>query len=132
VLPFAALPEPADAAGCARAPALVDRHEIAFLPSAATLLNQRHSWDSRRPAPGWLAVVDDPVYSPEDPRLGAAAAQAAAALRGGPALSRLPGSAQEATAILAWPPAAKTFRATGFAASRQTVLGGALRGFRIL
>src|SRR5436305_14377025 len=45
----------------------------------------------------------------------------------------MPGSAEEATAILSeLPAAAKTFRATGFAATRQTVAEGALRGFRIL
>jgi CHAT domain-containing protein/Tfp pilus assembly protein PilF len=132
ILPFAALPEPADAASCAKAPALIDRHEIAFLPSAATLLAQRHLWAGRQPPPGWLAIVDDPVYSPKDPRLGGATTQAAAALRGGRTLRRLLGSADEATAILAGLPAGKTFRANGFAATRRTVTGGALRGYRIL
>jgi CHAT domain-containing protein/Tfp pilus assembly protein PilF len=132
VLPFAALPEPADAASCAGAPVLVDRHEIAYLPSATTLLTQRRLRTGRQPPPGWLAVVDDPVYGPGDSRLGAPRPQTAAVARGGAAPHRLPGSGEEAAAILAGLPTARTFRATGFAASRQMVAGGALRGFRIL
>jgi CHAT domain-containing protein/tetratricopeptide (TPR) repeat protein len=132
ILPFAALPEPADPASCAAAPLLVDRHEIAYLPSAATLLTQRLLHAGRRPAPGWLAVVDDPVYGPEDPRLGASATRTASVLRGGSAPRRLPGSGEEAKAILAELPAGKTFRVSGFAASRQTVERGALQNFRIL
>lgn len=111
-LPFAALPAPTDAAACPAAPALVDTHEIVSLPSVATLLTQRRLLAGRRPAPGWLAVVADPAYGPDRPRL--------------------PGSAQEAKDITAHLPARKVFVATGAAASRQTVTGGALRGFRIV
>src|SRR5206468_1820254 len=66
----------------------------------------------RQPAPGWLGVVADPVYAPP--------------------VFRLQGSAQEAAAIVAELPPGKALVATGFAASRQTVTGGALHGFRIL
>ncbi len=111
-LPFAALPLPGDAAACPAAPLLVDTHEIVSLPSVAALLTQRRLLAGRRPAPGWLAVVADPAYSS--------------------AHRRLPGSAQEAAALVAGRPAGKVFRATGAAASRRTVTGGALRGFRIL
>jgi len=111
-LPFAALPLPTDAAACPAAPVLVDTHEIVSLPSVATLLTQRRLLAGRRPAPGWLAVVADPAY--------------------GSAYRRLPGSAQEAEALVAGRPAGKILQATGVAASRQTVTGGALRGFRIL
>ncbi|HKH47215.1 MAG TPA: CHAT domain-containing tetratricopeptide repeat protein [Thermoanaerobaculia bacterium] len=109
-LSFAALPVPGDPASCPAAPALVDGHEIAYLPSAATLLAQRRLLAGRQPAPGWLAVVADPVYG-----------------RG-----RLPGTAQEAAAITAGLPAGKVLVARGPAASRQTVTGGSLHGFRIL
>jgi CHAT domain-containing protein len=130
VLSFAALPYPADPAGCSAARPLVDSHEIAYLPSVSTLLVQRRLLAGRRPAPGWLAVVADPVYDRADARLGDHA------VRGGsgsaPAFSRLPGAGEEARAITAGLPAGKIRVATGFAASRQTVLGGALRGFRIL
>jgi CHAT domain-containing protein len=45
---------------------------------------------------------------------------------------RLPASAEEAKAIVEGLPAGKILRVTGAAASRETVKGGALRGFRIL
>lgn len=111
-LPFAALPAPADPAACPVAPPLVDAHEIVSLPSVTTLLTQRRLLGGRRLAPGWLAAVADPLYRSPG--------------------RRLPGSAQEAAQIAAGLPAGKVFIATGAAASRQTVTGGALRGFRIL
>jgi CHAT domain-containing protein len=109
---FAALPDPADSTACPAARPLADRHEIAYLPSAATLLAQRRRLAGRQPASGWVGVMADPIYAPP--------------------LTRLPGSAQEAAAIVSGLPAAKVRVATGFAASRQAVTGGALRGFRIL
>ncbi|HEX7182281.1 MAG TPA: CHAT domain-containing protein [Thermoanaerobaculia bacterium] len=111
-LPFAALPAPTDAAACPAAPALVETHEIVSLPSVATLLTQRRLLAGRRPVPGWLAVVADPVF--------------------GSAHRRLTASAQEAKALVSGRPSNKIFLATGSAASRETVTGGALRGFRIL
>ncbi|HVR98043.1 MAG TPA: CHAT domain-containing tetratricopeptide repeat protein, partial [Thermoanaerobaculia bacterium] len=108
-LSFAALPMPA--ANCPEAPALVDAHEIVSLPSAATLLAQRRLLAGRQPVPGWLAVVADPVYRSD---------------------RRLPGTAQEGKEIVAGLPAGKVFVATGPDASRKTVTGGKLRGFRIL
>jgi CHAT domain-containing protein len=113
VLPFAALPVPGDPAVCAQAPLLVDSHEIVSLPSASALLTQRRLLAGRRPAPGWLAVVANPLYAP------------------GQAPS-LPGSAQEAKAITDGLPAGKVFVATGPDASWQTVTSGRLKRFRIL
>jgi CHAT domain-containing protein/tetratricopeptide (TPR) repeat protein len=132
-LPFGALPDPVDPAVCAGAPALVDTHEIAYLPSVAVLLTQRRLLAGRPPAPRWLAEVADPVYERGDPRLGSPASGDAES-RGGPvpSLHRLPGSGQEAKAIADLLPADKVFLARGFDASRQTVTGGALAGFRIV
>jgi CHAT domain-containing protein/tetratricopeptide (TPR) repeat protein len=129
-LSFAALPVPVEPAACPQAPSLVESHEIAYLPSVATLLTQRRLLAGRHPAPGWLAVVADPVYGRDDGRL----PRPAGARGAGPAQSfqRLPGSAQEAAAIVSGLPRDKLFVATGFDASRQTVTGGALRGYRIL
>jgi CHAT domain-containing protein len=45
---------------------------------------------------------------------------------------RLPGAGQEAAAILAGLPKDKVLKATGPESSRQTVMGGALRRFRIV
>lgn len=111
-LSFAALPVPVDAAACARAPALMDAHEIVSLPSVAALLTQQRLLDGRRPAPGWLAVMANPAY---------ASAQ-----------RRLPGSAREAKEITAGLPADKVFLATGANATRQAVIHGDLKGFRIV
>lgn len=111
-LPFAALPLPSEGADCRKLPVLVDNHETVSLPSVATLLTQRRALARRRPAPGWLAVVADPAY--------------------GPARPRLPASAEEAKALVERLPAGKVRVVTGAAASRETVRGGALRGFRIL
>ena len=113
-LPFAALPSSGNPADCARAPLLVDTHETVSLPSAAALLTQRRLLAGRRPAPGWLAVVADPIYTPDQN------------------LPALPGSAQEAEAITSGLPSGKVFKATGPAASPQTVTGGVLQGFRIV
>jgi CHAT domain-containing protein/tetratricopeptide (TPR) repeat protein len=130
VLSFAALPDPADPRACAVARPLVDAHEIAYLPSAATLLTQRRLLAGRRPAPGWLAVIADPVYGRADDRLPAHAVRSGT---GSPQVfSRLPGSSEEAAAITSGLPAGKIRVATGFGASREAVTGGALRGFRIL
>ncbi|MEO6192479.1 MAG: CHAT domain-containing tetratricopeptide repeat protein [Thermoanaerobaculia bacterium] len=132
-LPFSALPDPVDPAACAGAPALVDTHEIAYLPSVAVLLTQRRLLAGRPPAPRWLAEVADPVYELGDSRLGGPA-NAGAESRGGPvpSLHRLPGSGQEAADIARLLPADKVFLASGFDASRQTVTGGRLAGFRIV
>lgn len=108
LLPFAALPEPA--APCSQAPPLVEGHEVVSLPSAAALLLQRRLLAGRQPAPGWLALVADPVYKSD----------------------RLRGAKEEAEAIAALVPPEKLYVATRFAASRATVTGGALHGYRIL
>jgi CHAT domain-containing protein/tetratricopeptide (TPR) repeat protein len=111
-LAFAALPDPTTPGPCSEAPPLVAAHEIAYLPSAATLAAQRRRLADRRPAPGWLAVVADPAY--------------------GSGTSPLPHSGEEAAAVLAGLPRERVLAATGPAASKQTVTSGALAGFRIL
>jgi CHAT domain-containing protein/tetratricopeptide (TPR) repeat protein len=117
-LPFAALPLLSGSTDCRKAPVLVDNHETVSLPSVATLLTQRRALAGRRPAPGWLAVVANPAYDP--------------APADGRARRPLPASAEEAKALVEGFPAGKTLVVTGAAASRETVRGGALRGFRIL
>lgn len=132
-VPFAALPDPTAAAPCREAPPLVERHEIVALPSAQALAVQRRRLAGRRPAAGWVAVVADPVYEADDERL--AAVDIGSPSDGdaaGAGFRRLAHAAEEADAVLAGLPAGRTLAATGFAASRTTVAGGALAGFRIL
>jgi CHAT domain-containing protein/Tfp pilus assembly protein PilF len=64
-VPFAALPTPDDAAS---AP-LVERHEIVSLPSASVLAVLRQERRRRSPPQGTLAVLADPVFRRDDPRL---------------------------------------------------------------
>jgi hypothetical protein len=65
-LPFAALPVP----GRSGAPVpMVVEHEIASLPSASVLAVLRRETRGREPPPGPLAVLADPVFEADDPRL---------------------------------------------------------------
>lgn len=137
-LSFAALPDPT-AVDCRKAAPLVASHEIVYLPSVATLATQRRRFEHRALAPGWLAVVADPVYKPGDPRLAGkpspsaqAAATRSAAANTLLSLDRLPGTGVEARSILADLPAARTLLAEGPEANKKMVLGGGLAGYRIL
>ena len=142
-LPFAALPDPESAADCVDAEPLVAAHEIVHLPSASTLAVLRREAASRVPPAGTIAVLADPVFGPDDPRLGGrraavpSAAGPAVGLRGpeGPAaesFSRLPHTRGEAEAILGLVPPQLSYRALGFDASKEVVLSGRLRGYRIV
>jgi CHAT domain-containing protein len=83
-VPFAALPDP-------RHPGrlLVERHELIHIPSATALMAQLQR-TAERPAPkGELAVLADPVFDIDDPRLpGQALARAAHPMAGPPAETR--------------------------------------------
>lgn len=127
LLPFAALPDPA--AGAEPRPLLVD-HEVVHLPSASVWVELR-ARPARPAAQGWLALVADPVYSSDDERLASAVRSAADPLAGD--FRRLPGSGREAEAILALlPPDAKYAFYSGLQATRESVLGGALHGHRVV
>lgn len=126
-VPFAALPDPA-AGGCGDAPPLAVTHEIVHLPSASILAALRRAFAGRKPAPGSVAVIADPVFEPTDPRLKVAKPAAVAAS----GFKRLPFSAREAAAILAAAPDGETFEALGFAANKATVLSGVLSHFRVV
>ncbi|HEX5714971.1 MAG TPA: CHAT domain-containing protein, partial [Thermoanaerobaculia bacterium] len=130
LVPFAALPVPE-----ASEPLLLD-HEIVLLPSATFLDQQRRRLAGREPAPGEIAVLADPVFSPEDERLSRDGSQTARSSGGrgfdpGP-LQRLPFTALEAEAILRLAPRKETFLAVGTDAHRDLVTSGALRRFRLL
>jgi len=142
-LPFAALPDPSGAAP------LVVRHEIVSLPSASALASLRREIQGRKPAPLDLAVLADPVFDRDDPRVRAALASPGAAartvrtLRGDPSgeedlpggLTRLPRllySREEARRILALVPPGRGLAALGFDASLRTVFSAALDRYRII
>jgi CHAT domain-containing protein/tetratricopeptide (TPR) repeat protein len=139
LVPFAALP--ADGKG----ELLVRGHEIVNLPSASVLarLRQRQG-AARKPLEELrIAVIADPVFRADDPRVKREGAPAAAAPLpreltrsvhdlGAGALDRLPYTRQEADSILSLVKQGKPVEAFGFDATRELLTGGSLRGFHIL
>lgn len=135
LIPFATLPEP----GGHDAEPFVARHEIVTLPSASALAALRARTAGRPPPTGRVAVLADPVFEATDPRLqelsdGAAEPQSisTASTRGGEGLRRLPFSAGEAEAIVRVAGAGGSFRALGFAATREAAMSPALGGYRVV
>lgn len=129
-LPFAALPVPGGSGAL-----LLDRHEIVTAPSMSVLALQRRALATRPGAPQTLAIIADPVFDRADHRVPAdAAAGAAGAGDAAPSggFARLRFSRREANAIAALVPPDQRLVALDFAASRETVLGGALAPFRIV
>jgi tetratricopeptide (TPR) repeat protein len=124
-LPFAALPDPAGREG-----PLARWHEIVYIPSLAVLGELRRRSAGRRPPPGQLAILADPVFGPSDPRLqGITAAGPAAA---GDELPRLTWAGDEAGAIRDLLPPAQVLLLQGFDATRDLVMSGALARYRRL
>jgi CHAT domain-containing protein len=136
-IPFSALPDPRLAVepGESRPP-LVHTHRIVYLPSASALAALRKDFGDRVPAPERIAVIADPVFSTNDPRLEAplprdpARAVRDAGLDG--RLPRLPFTQQEAETIRALIPDGQRLEILGFDASRDMVTGGELARYRIL
>ncbi|MFL6261108.1 MAG: CHAT domain-containing protein [Thermoanaerobaculia bacterium] len=133
---FSALRAPAERAGEPAEPLLLD-HEIVMLPSATALLAQRRRLAGRRPAPGTVAILADPVFSATDERL--ARGSGVRSVPDGQvaegidvSLHRLPYTAEEAQAIARLVPPEERLLALGTAADRDLVLSGALRRYRIL
>ena len=67
-LPFAALSLPGKSGENGNPPLIVD-HEIVLLPSASTLGILRQNYSDRQPPTRTLAILADPVFSPEDERV---------------------------------------------------------------
>ena len=152
-IPFAALPEPNVSQDGLSTP-LVVKHEIVTLPSISALAVLRNELSGRKSASKSLAVLADPVFEKDDPRVRQGRVQArfqaqksVAALRGanldeprvqlepdrGPQVfERLPFSSEEAQSILQLVPATDSMRAVGFAANLKTALDPALRQYRII
>ena len=140
-VPFAALPDPSDRAGGSP---LVLRHEVVGLPSASSLTFLR-AQASRSPSKT-LAVLADPVFAPDDPRVIVRRADASerSANRSpsnpidpssmpdiGP-LPRLPFSRREARSLLALVPSGQRRAAFDFDANLETATDGSLADYRIV
>jgi CHAT domain-containing protein len=136
-LPFGALPMPGPDHRH-----LLEQAEVDYLPSATTLALQRQRLGRRDPAPKWAAVLADPVFAADDPRLTGPSAAGKIAKkdpqRGGggaglfPVFERLPASGQEAEAIRKLAPPGAVWTALGLAANREAVLSGGLHAYRIV
>jgi CHAT domain-containing protein/Tfp pilus assembly protein PilF len=144
LVPFAALPVPGDSSPGSEWTPLLSAHEIVHLPSLALLASLRERSASREPAEKQLAVVADPIFERDDPRLDPPAARVAELpVRdrelersiddfGVERFERLAHSGAEARAVLSLLPAAARLAAIGPAASRETVLSGELERYRIV
>ena len=137
LLPFAALPW---GSGTDLAPLLAS-HEIVTLPSATSLAVQRQQWQNRPAAAQAVAVLADPVFKANDPRLGGNTLQANAGdlsqldslIRNSCGdFERLPHTATEAEQILALVPDAQEFSALGFEANYATATSPRLSNYQIV
>ena len=153
-VPFAALPEPPSKRSDATtvAPPLVARYEVVFLPSVAALELLRENTPARKTTGLTVAVLADPVFEADDPRVrrnrrspaaaGPTAARpdvdllrAARDVHRGPAGSpfpRLPYSRQEADVIVSAGTPGSVLRALDFEASRSTALSSRLAAYDIV
>ncbi len=153
-LPLAALSLPTP--GALAGQTVLDRHEVVQLPSASVLALLRSDRPARPAGRTRVAVLGDPVFTRDDPRVGspkkggtaarpgqgapnpapaASRSALARALDGfstGGGLTRLPFSRQEVNAVAALAPASGLLKAVDFRASRATVLSGALADFGIV
>lgn len=106
--------------------ALAKGHRVVLAPSASTIAAFRH--ERPRQTLKQVAVIADPVTSLSDPRLKAAGVRGTT----GTELARLPFSRMEAETILNLSGKAGSTVATGFDATRELVMGGSLKDYRIL
>jgi CHAT domain-containing protein/Tfp pilus assembly protein PilF len=143
-VPFGALPHPSRRTGAAP---LIVSHEVVHLPSASSLSVLRRDLAGRAPARKLVAVLSDPVFRPDDPRVRRPAVEAsgnaatetsdadvtrAASETGLAALERLTFSRREADAIAALAPPGGSLKALDFAASRATAMSDSLADYRIV
>jgi CHAT domain-containing protein len=168
-IPFAALPDPAvnrqpvEHRGTIdkKKPAtdtyqpLIVRHEVVQLPSASVVDILRSGTANRETAEGAVAVLGDPVFQKEDPRLNLGGGKSSEASPPTPgrsndgaearsdvnraawesglqSLERLPFSRREAEAITALAPQGKSLTALDFDASLATVTSDDFARYRIV
>jgi CHAT domain-containing protein/Tfp pilus assembly protein PilF len=159
-LQFGALPAPGKDDGGTRGPGdagtvpLIVEHEIVNLPSASVLAVLRNEIRDRRAASKAVAVIADPVFEADDPRVAvkpneetrrhvAASPRPVTELQralrdvgvlrgGGLSIPRLLSTRQEADAIMAAAATGEGLKATDFKASRATVTGAELGQYRIV
>ena len=137
-IPFAALRDP-DAIDAR--PLIVD-HEVVMAPSASVVSVLRQEMANRKTASKMLAILADPVFSEDDPRVAAARrgrtvredkSVAVDALRSTESgLRRLRFSRQEADEIARLAGTSSKLEAVDFAASRQLAMSDELSKYRVV
>ncbi len=137
-VPFAALPHPGAGASDHPMP-LVEWFEVVHLPSATTLRALRKRTLGRPPRPKALAVLADPVFQTDDPRLGGRSAAPSGdggirSVRGAELddLPRLVETRREAGAILSMVAGEDRLAAVGFDAAADPELLARLADYRVL
>ncbi|NES66904.1 MAG: CHAT domain-containing protein, partial [Okeania sp. SIO2D1] len=148
-IPFSALSIPnTDGESDGYQPLIVN-HEIVNLPSATTIANIRNGTKARKLAPKKVAIIADPVFSPEDVRLtGKTTASTSenrsrafpleakqldrAARDVGIKWDRLPATRTEAEVIMALIPESERTQAFDFQANRKTATSQELGKYQIV
>jgi CHAT domain-containing protein len=127
---------------------LIVEHEIITLPSASSLAILRQNYGDRKPPSRTLAILADPVFSPDDERIKGKITQATtekleannlglnqsllrASNRGWPP-ERLPFSRQEAQTISSLFPSDSSSQKIDFDANRTTATDGSLANYQIV
>lgn len=145
-VPFGALPPPHERASAAAGSTLPRRaygtrlareHEIVSLPSASVVAALRRESSGRPAATDSIAILADPVFETDDPRVQARATsdeerRSVSPVDTAVSFNRLPFSRDEATAIAKLAGADRVFAATDFNASREAVLNNTLTRYRIV
>jgi CHAT domain-containing protein len=141
-VPFGALPRPGG--GAERVPLIAD-HEVVSLPSASALAVLRRETAGRLPQAGAVAVLADPVFERDDPRLraavrasGADAGRPVGPTAGVPAsgkqrrFSRLAATRLEADAIVRAGGGSASLKRLDFDASRAAAMSPELGRYRVV
>ncbi len=123
---------------------LIVTHEISYSSSASTLALLQAEAGKRQPKINSVAVLADPVFEADDPRLKSSSeittehVEIRQALRDvgispdGVEIPRLLASGSEANTIISVAPWRTSLKAVGFAANRERVLGSELADYRIV
>jgi CHAT domain-containing protein len=123
---------------------LISTNEIVNLPSASTLPLQRKELEGRSRAPLQVAVVADPVFNRNDPRVAGAPGdvpadaiandrlERSAKESGLMSLDRLPATRREAEAIIGVAGKDSSLEALDFDASLETAISAELSRYRIV
>ncbi|HSE19658.1 MAG TPA: CHAT domain-containing tetratricopeptide repeat protein [Pyrinomonadaceae bacterium] len=140
-IPFAGLPDPT----VTEARALIVGHEVVMAPSASVVGILRQETANRKPASKMVAVLADPVFSNDDPRVAAARLGRPAPFENAPpmyalrsaepgldGLRRLRFSRQEADEIARLAGSDSKLEAVDFAANRKLATSPELGQYRVV